>query len=151
MGGYAEFNYAPPKCLGGGDDKNMESILGNCTTSDISRQQQETMLRNQYAQAMAPLQTMFHYGELPIQRTMEKPQTIEKPTTIKKENKKMLDNVKGYVEKHKDIIFTLGLIILVDHFLFKGALRSRVKDSIEGVLKNVENKIQALDIPKKDN
>lgn len=51
----------------------------------------------------------------------------------------MLQNVKGYIEKHKDILFTLGLVILVDHFLFKGALRERIKNTIEGALKKVED------------
>jgi hypothetical protein len=55
--------------------------------------------------------------------------------------KTMLENVKGYIEKHKDIIFTLGLVILVDHFLFKGALRKRIKKTVEGVLSKAENMI----------
>jgi hypothetical protein len=54
--------------------------------------------------------------------------------------KTMLENVKGYVEKHKDMLFTLGLVILVDHFLFKGALRERIKGTVEGALKKVEEK-----------
>jgi hypothetical protein len=57
----------------------------------------------------------------------------------KTRRKTMLDNVKGYVEKHKDMLFTLGLVILVDHFLFKGALRERIKATVEGALKKVEN------------
>lgn len=56
----------------------------------------------------------------------------------KKKETKMLGKVKEYIEEHKNIIFTLGLVILVDHFLFKGALRERIKTSIEGVLKKVE-------------
>ena len=59
----------------------------------------------------------------------------------KEEGKTMLGNVKGYIEKHKDVIFTLGLVILVDHFLFRGALRERIKGTIEGVLKKAENLI----------
>jgi hypothetical protein len=73
------------------------------------------------------------------------PKPREVPQPIKKENKTMLSNVKAYVEKHKDIIFTLGLIILIDHFMFKGALRNRIQTSIEGVLKKVEDKFQKED------
>jgi len=58
-----------------------------------------------------------------------------------KRRKTMLENVKGYIEKHKDVIFTLGLVILVDHFLFKGALRERIKKTVEGVLSKAENLI----------
>lgn len=66
---------------------------------------------------------------------------INEPKQPKKE-KKMLENVKGYVDKHRDIIFTIGLVVLIDHFMFKGALRQRIQGSIEGVLKKVEEKIQ---------
>ncbi len=68
------------------------------------------------------------------------PQYIPPQTPKKKEEKKMLGKIKEYVDEHKNIIFTLGLIILVDHFLFKGALKERIKTSIEGVLKKVEDK-----------
>jgi hypothetical protein len=87
---------------------------------------------------------------------MQQAQYIPQATfaTPKKENKKMLDNVKGYIEKHKDILFTLGLIILIDHFMFNGALRTRIQSSIEGVLKTVEDRFHkdtAIDVtPKKE-
>lgn len=68
---------------------------------------------------------------IPGQAMMPEPQP--------KRRKTMLENVKGYIEKHKDMIFTLGLVILVDHFLFKGALRERIKSTVEGALKKVEN------------
>jgi ribosomal protein L30/L7E len=58
----------------------------------------------------------------------------------KKEEKGMFQNVKDYIGKHRDMLFTLGLIIVVDHFLFSGALRERIKGSIEGMLKKVEDK-----------
>lgn len=64
--------------------------------------------------------------------------TLTKPPKQAERNT-MLQNVKGYVEKHKDMLFTLGLVILVDHFLFKGALRERIKSTVEGALKKVEN------------
>ena len=59
---------------------------------------------------------------------------------IKKEEKGMFQNVKDYIGKHRDMLFTLGLIVIVDHFLFNGALRERIKGSIEGMLKKVEDK-----------
>lgn len=59
---------------------------------------------------------------------------------ITKEEKGMFQNVKDYIGKHRDMLFTLGLIVIVDHFLFNGALRERIKGSIEGMLKKVEDK-----------
>jgi hypothetical protein len=51
---------------------------------------------------------------------------------------KMLGQVKGYIEKHKDTLFTLALIILIDQFLFKGALREKIQSSMGKVLEKVE-------------
>lgn len=62
----------------------------------------------------------------------------QKQEKQKKESKTMIQNVKNYVEKHRDIIFTVGFIFLVDHFMFKGALRDRLKGMIEGVISKVE-------------
>jgi hypothetical protein len=62
------------------------------------------------------------------------------PTPEKRKEKGMFGKVKEYIDEHKNIIFTLGLVILVDHFLFRGALKERIKNSIEGVLTKVEEK-----------
>jgi hypothetical protein len=64
---------------------------------------------------------------------------------VQKRRFNMMENVKGYVEKYKDMIFTLGLVILIDHFMFKGALRERIKTTIEGALKKVEDKFHKED------
>jgi len=58
-----------------------------------------------------------------------------------KERKSMFKQVTEYVDKHKDVIFTLTFVILIDHFLFKGALKNRIQSAIEGVIKKVEDRI----------
>lgn len=60
----------------------------------------------------------------------------------------MKENLKEYFNKHKDIIFTAGLIILVDHFLFKGALRTRMQDMVGKMITNAEHSIEAMGKPK---
>lgn len=57
-----------------------------------------------------------------------------------KEGKKMLQSIKEYFEKHKDVVMTLAIIVVADHFLFDGALRERIKAVIDGMLKKVENR-----------
>ena len=67
------------------------------------------------------------------------------PIVTPKRRRTMFENVKDYIGKHRDIIFTLGLVIIVDHFLFKGALRERIKGTIEGILSKAEGMIQQKD------
>src|SRR3990167_7925333 len=42
------------------------------------------------------------------------------------ERKKPMDSLKNYYNKHQDSILTLGLVLLVDYFMFGGALRERI-------------------------
>jgi hypothetical protein len=60
--------------------------------------------------------------------------------------KSMLDSVKNYVEKHKDMLFTIVLVVLIDHFLFGGALRSKIQTTLEGVLKKAEDKFHGTEV-----
>lgn len=52
--------------------------------------------------------------------------------------------VKEYMNKHRDIIFTLVGAMLVDHFLLHGALRKRIQAVVEAILFKVE---KALGLP----
>lgn len=83
---------------------------------------------------------IYPYGSATVGTATAPSWFVLEKETPKKGGKTMFDNVKGYVDKHKDMLFTLGLVILVDHFLFQGALRTRIKTSIEGVLKKVEDR-----------
>lgn len=57
-----------------------------------------------------------------------------------KKGSPMLEQVKKYYEKHQDVIFTIGAVLLMDYFLFNGALRTRVKELVEKMLRSVEKK-----------
>jgi len=102
------------------------SFLSSATSSPIWANQYTLMQQSAYTPGQA----------------IPTPNEPYKPEVKPQRRKTMLENVKGYVEKHKDILFTLGLVILVDHFLFKGALRSKIQGTLEGVLKKAENMIQ---------
>jgi hypothetical protein len=111
----------------------------------LARQASETAMQAQQ-QAMAG-KMWGSLGNIPQMPPMPQSTTYYGTATaemsnpkIKKEEKGMFQNVKDYIGKHRDMLFTLGLIVVVDHFLFNGALRERIKGSIEGMLKKVEDK-----------
>lgn len=49
----------------------------------------------------------------------------------------VMESVKEYFNKHRDAIYTLGVVILLDHFLFGGAFREKIKSTVEGMLEKV--------------
>lgn len=51
---------------------------------------------------------------------------------INKEN--FMDGIKKYFEKNQDIVYTIGLVLLLDYFLFGGALRSKIQATVEQAL-----------------
>jgi len=57
---------------------------------------------------------------------------------------KMLKSLKKYYEDHQDIILTVGVVVLLDHFLFGGALRAKIQTTIEKLLSGVEKKVESV-------
>lgn len=53
----------------------------------------------------------------------------------------MLREFKAYLSEHRDIVFTLLLIIVVDTFFFDGAFKTRIKGLLEGVVRKAESKL----------
>lgn len=51
---------------------------------------------------------------------------------------KKVNMVREYLNKHRDIVFTLVIALLVDHFVLNGALRQRIQKVIEAALNRVE-------------
>lgn len=52
-----------------------------------------------------------------------------------------MNYIKNYFNKHQESIMTIVFIILIDHFVFKGAFRGRIQKSVEGMLGNVEKQL----------
>ena len=48
------------------------------------------------------------------------------------------NSIKSYIEKNQDTFFTIAIVILLDHYLFEGALRSKIKTSVEGMIERFE-------------
>jgi hypothetical protein len=118
-----------------------ERRIDMATSSIYDYSQQQSISNSQILQSQGIGSAQFFMpGQLPTYTVTTGIYPQQAPECPKPQRRKtMLENVKGYVEKHKDMLFTLGLVILVDHFLFKGALRERIKGTVEGALKKVEN------------
>ena len=64
----------------------------------------------------------------------------EEKTQQKKEITTM-DNLKKYLDKHSDKLFTVMIVVILDHFFLRGALRSRIEKLAEGLMAKVEKDI----------
>ena len=53
-----------------------------------------------------------------------------------------MDSFKKYLEKNRDMFFTIGIVLLLDHFVFGGAFREKLKGIIDGFL---DNKTKAIE------
>jgi len=40
-----------------------------------------------------------------------------------------------YVEKHRDVLFTIAVVLVLDHYVFEGKFRQKIEDMVEGFLK----------------
>ena len=49
----------------------------------------------------------------------------------------------NYVEKHKDMIFTVALILLADHYLFAGKFRAKIEDMVESWISKATKAVKA--------
>ena len=52
-------------------------------------------------------------------------------------------DLKGYVRKHKDLIYTIILIALIDQYVFEGQFRERLRALVGKVLGKAEEKVNA--------
>jgi hypothetical protein len=68
---------------------------------------------------------------------------------LKKENQTM-NSIKNYFKKHEDTIMTLGLVLLIDQFVFRGAFRNRIQKLIENLLGQAEQKLLVGEPPKSE-
>jgi hypothetical protein len=47
---------------------------------------------------------------------------------------KFMNSLKAYVEKHKDMFFKIAFVAILDHFLFDGAFRDKLKNLVDRFL-----------------
>lgn len=54
-----------------------------------------------------------------------------------------MDSIKDYLKEHKSILMTIGVVLLVDHLVFDGAFREKVKEIINKMLGKVEKQLDS--------
>ncbi len=61
---------------------------------------------------------------------------------IPKENKMndLAGDFKGFIKEHRSVLYWVAVLMLVDHFVFNGAFRSRLKGIVDGLVTKVEEK-----------
>lgn len=64
---------------------------------------------------------------------------------LKLKGDNMVNDLKNYFSKNKDIFYTLGAVLIIDYFLFGGAMRKKVQDVVENMLNNVSKKVSAAE------
>jgi hypothetical protein len=47
---------------------------------------------------------------------------------------KLFTQVSDYVEKHKDVLFTVALVLVLDHFVFEGKFKQKIEDLVSSFL-----------------
>lgn len=52
----------------------------------------------------------------------------------------MLQDIRSYVKENRQVLYTVAFIVALDHFVFNGAFRERLKGLVDGMLKKVEEK-----------
>ncbi len=45
-----------------------------------------------------------------------------------------MESIKQYIDKHRDIFLTIGIVLLLDHFVFQGAFTDKLKKIVDGFL-----------------
>ena len=62
------------------------------------------------------------------------------PTETKKKESYM-NSFKQYLDKHRDMIFTIALVFVADHYILGGALKERLRKLLEGILTKAESNL----------
>lgn len=54
-----------------------------------------------------------------------------------------MEYLKEYFHKNRDLIFNISLILLIDHFVFNGAFREKIKSIMDGLINRTEKQLKA--------
>ena len=55
----------------------------------------------------------------------------------------MIDDLKTFIKEHRNIIYIVLLVLIVDRFFLNGKLTERIKGMIEKMLGGIEKKLDA--------
>ncbi len=69
--------------------------------------------------------------------------TLQVKTEVKKEKKDMFKSIKEYYEKHNEVIITIVVVFLVDHYAFGGKFKEKIELMFESLVSKTSDKIKA--------
>lgn len=62
--------------------------------------------------------------------------------------KDIINDIREFIKENRNIVYWLIVVILLDHFLFEGKFREKIKSVVEGCLNKVEKQInKATELP----
>ena len=65
----------------------------------------------------------------------------EKIKNILQSKGNTMSSIKEYFTKHQDTYITLGIIVLIDHFLFGGIFREKIQKTVENILDTTQKQL----------
>lgn len=63
------------------------------------------------------------------------------PLPLVTAKRRWMDELRAYVKEYRDILFTIALVLLLDHLFFEGAMRERLKGLLSGMVHKAESKL----------
>lgn len=105
--------------------------------------QQQQLLQNQMDWSQQMQQMGTQHSGLHAQQVVYAPNhdSFELRTLQKQEAKRgIMKSFREYLNQHRDMIFTVALVFICDHYLLGGALKERLKSLLEGILNKAETK-----------
>lgn len=97
----------------------------------------------EYCNNLASMAAMQQQSYYPFTRFIQQAPEVSTEKSINKPKEgKVIESVKGYINKHRDFLMTLVLVLVVDHIVFKGALREKIKTVVDGALQKANNQHQ---------
>lgn len=63
--------------------------------------------------------------------------------------KEIITDIREFIKENRNIVYWIIVVLLLDHFVFEGKFRKKVKSVVEGCLNKVEKQINkgAIDVP----
>lgn len=60
---------------------------------------------------------------------------------VQKEEGGVMGYMKDYFVKHRELLMGLTIVVLLDHFIFGGAFRTKIEAIVNGILNNAQKKL----------
>lgn len=84
------------------------------------------------------------YDTFMAQRAAASAEAKDKVTIkVNKPEGKLMDAFKSYLSKNSGVIFTVAFVVLIDHFVFNGTFRDKIKSLVDGFLNKAAKQVES--------